>query len=166
MITIFNLEGEWRLHSIDGILVNHVVICSLIGWFFAQALKIPLYYRVEHKWEWNRFIGSGGMPSSHTAMVVSLAIIVGALEGFDTALFGICVVLASIVMYDATGVRRETGTQATVINQILKDVLINGKRISDEELKELVGHTPFEVLGGFLVGTLTALGYLWLVVNK
>ena len=152
------------MHSISGILNNHVVICCMIAWFVAQALKIPLYYRVEHVWEWRRFIGSGGMPSSHTSMVIALCITVGALQGFDTVSFGISLVLASIVMYDATGVRRETGTQATVINQILKDVLINGKRISDEELKELVGHTPFEVWGGVLVGAVTALVYLWVRV--
>ena len=149
------------MHNLFDIFRNHAVICSLIAWFVAQALKIPLYYRVEHKWDWRRFMGSGGMPSSHTAMVVALCITVGALEGFDTMVFGACFVIATIVMYDATGVRRETGTQATVINQILKDVLINGKRISDEELKELVGHTPFEVLGGAIVGTVTALCYLW-----
>ena len=154
------------MHNINGILLNHAVICSLISWFAAQALKIPLYYRVEHRWEWNRFIGSGGMPSSHTAMVIALSITVGALNGFDSALFGICFVLSTIVMYDATGVRREAGTQATVINQILKDVLINGKRISDEELKELVGHTPFEMLGGAFVGLITSFAYLWLVVAK
>ncbi|NLI20657.1 MAG: divergent PAP2 family protein [Clostridiales bacterium] len=146
-------------------LLNHVVICSPIAWFVAQALKVPLYYRVEHRWDWGRFIGSGGMPSSHTAMVVALSIAVGTLEGFQSALFGICFVLSTIVMYDATGVRRETGTQATVINQILKDVLINGKRISDEELKELVGHTPFEVLGGFVLGAITAITYLWIAVR-
>lgn len=152
------------MHNINGILVNHAVICSLIAWFVAQALKIPLYYRVEHRWDWKRFVGSGGMPSSHTAMVIALSLTVGVLEGFNTAVFAVCFVLSTIVMYDATGVRRETGTQATVINQILKDVLINGKRISDEELKELVGHTPFEVAGGFLVGAITAGVYLWLIV--
>ncbi|MEA5000118.1 MAG: divergent PAP2 family protein [Candidatus Limiplasma sp.] len=152
------------MHSIDGIFANHVVITTLVAWFAAQALKVPLYYRVEHRFNWRRFFGSGGMPSSHTAMVISLCIIVGVLQGFDSPLFGVAFVPATIVMYDATGVRRETGTQATIINQILKDVLINGKRISDEELKELVGHTPFEVLGGALVGILTALAYYWLVL--
>ena len=152
------------MHSIAGILNNHVVLCSLLAWFIAQILKIPLYYRVEHVWNWKRFVGSGGMPSSHSAMVTALCVIVGVLHGFDTASFGISLVLATIVMYDAMGVRREAGTQATVINQILKDVLINGKRISDEELKELVGHTPFEVLGGAIVGSVTALVYLWLMV--
>lgn len=151
------------MHSISGIFVNHAIICSLISWFLAQSMKILLYYRVEHVWDWNRFVGSGGMPSSHTAMVVALAITVGATSGFDTAVFAVCLVFAFIVMYDATGVRRETGTQATVINQILKDVLINGKRISDEQLKELVGHTPFEVLGGFVVGLCTSLIYIWII---
>lgn len=151
------------MHSIEGILVNHVVISTVIAWFVAQALKIPLYFRVEHVWDWRRFVGSGGMPSSHTSMVIALCVTVGALYGFDTAVFGACFVLATIVMYDATGVRRETGTQATVINQILKDVLINGKRISDEELKELVGHTPFEVLGGAFVGFITSMVYILLI---
>ena len=155
-----------RLHSLDGIFLNHAVLCSLMAWFVAQALKIPLYFRVEHVWDWRRFFGSGGMPSSHTSMVIALCITVGALEGFESLLFGVCFVLATIVMYDATGVRRETGTQATVINQILKDVLINGKRISDEELKELVGHTPFEVLGGALLGAAIAGLYLWLAVVR
>lgn len=148
------------LHSIWDVFQNHAVICALIGWFVAQALKVPLYFLVEKKWDLGRFFGSGGMPSSHSAMVVSLAMMVGGLYGFDTPLFAIAFVLAVIVMYDAAGVRRETGTQATVINQILKDFLLNGKQISDEELKELVGHTPLEVLGGATVGLITSLLYL------
>ncbi len=140
------------MHSVLEVFGNHVLIAALIGWFVAQGLKIPIYFLVEHKWDLHRFYGSGGMPSSHTAMVVSAAIMTGAISGFDSAGFGIAVVLASIVMYDATGVRRETGKQATVINQILQDVLINGKPISDEELKELVGHKPIEVAGGAMVG--------------
>ncbi len=152
------------MQPIDGVFSNHVIISTLIAWFVAQALKVPLYYRVEHRLDWKRFVGSGGMPSSHTSMVIALCLTVGILQGFDSALFGVCFVLATIVMYDATGVRRETGTQATIINQILKDVLINGKRISDEELKELVGHTPFEVLGGAIVGIITTFTYLWFAI--
>ena len=139
---------------------NHAIICALIGWFTAQALKIPLYFLVEHKWDFRRFVGSGGMPSSHTAMVVSSAVVVGALRGFSSAEFATSFVLAVIVMYDAAGVRREAGTQATVINQILKDLLLNGKQISDEELKELVGHTPFEVFCGAVLGLVISSVYL------
>ena len=149
------------MHDFLDAFSNPIVWCSLLAWFVAQVLKVPLYFGVEHKLDWKRLVGSGGMPSSHSAMVVALMLSVGLIDGFDTSAFGICVVLSLIVMYDATGVRRETGTQATVINRILKEVFINGHRISDEELKELVGHTPFEVLGGILVGIATTVVYLF-----
>ncbi|MFH1513256.1 MAG: divergent PAP2 family protein [Bacillota bacterium] len=152
------------MHDFMDAFSNPIVLCSLFAWFTAQILKVPLYYRVEHKLDWRRLIGSGGMPSSHSAMVVGLMLSVGFTQGFDTTVFGISMVLSLIVMYDAIGVRRETGTQATVINRILKDVLINGKRISDEELKELIGHTPFEVLGGILVGGITTVIYLFVIL--
>ncbi|MBE5777904.1 MAG: divergent PAP2 family protein [Clostridiales bacterium] len=148
------------MQPILGLFSNHVLLAALLGWFVAQALKIPIHYHVEHKLDFGRFFGSGGMPSSHSSMVTAAAVMTGATAGFDSAVFAISVVLAMIVMYDAAGVRRETGTQAVVINQILKDVLINGKKISDEELKELVGHTPLEVLGGSLTGLMVAVVYL------
>jgi len=143
---------------------NPVVLCSLLAWFTAQVLKVPLYYKVEHKLDLRRLVGSGGMPSSHSSMVVALMLSVGFTQGFGTPSFGICVVLSLIVMYDAMGVRRETGTQATVINRILKEVFVGGHRISDDELKELIGHTPFEVLGGVIVGTITTLLYLFVLM--
>ena len=149
------------MHDILDAFSNPIVRCSLLSWFVAQVLKVPLYGLVEHKLEWKRLIGAGGMPSSHSAMVVALMLSVGFTQGFDTPLFAICVVLSLIVMYDAMGVRRETGTQATVINQILKEVFVSGHRISDEELKELIGHTPFEVLGGVIIGCITTILYLF-----
>lgn len=148
------------MHPISGIWHNHVLFAALIGWFLAQALKIPIYYLVEGKWDWRRFHGSGGMPSSHTSMVVAASIMLGALNGFDSAVFAASVVFSSVVMYDATGVRRETGRQAQIINQILQDVLINGRPISDVELKELVGHKPTEVAVGALLGITIAVIYL------
>lgn len=153
------------MHSLFDIIYNPALIGALIGWFVAQALKVPLYFILERRWDIGRFWGSGGMPSSHSAMVVSLAIMVGSLEGFDTPLFAICLVLALIVMYDAAGVRRETGTQATVINQIIRDFILNGKEISDEELKELVGHTPLEVLGGAIIGIVVSATYLTILAR-
>lgn len=101
------------------------------------------------------------MPSSHTASVFSISIMIGALEGFNSALFAVSIAFTLVVMYDAMGVRRETGKQGAAINEILAKVLIDGKPISDDEFKELVGHTPFEVLGGVLVGLLVALLFLW-----
>lgn len=148
------------MHPVSGILHNHVLFAALIGWFLAQALKIPIYYLVEGKWDWRRFHGSGGMPSSHTSMVVAASIMLGALNGFDSAVFAAAVVFSSVVMYDATGVRRETGRQAVVINRILQDVLINGRPISNVELKELVGHKPIEVAAGALLGVAIAVVYL------
>ena len=132
----------------------------MISWFVAQALKVVFYYIKHHKFDISKFFSSGSMPSSHSAMVTGTAVMIGGLYGFDSGLFALSVVVAMIVMYDAAGVRRETGTQATVINQILKDMLLNGKKISDEELKELVGHTPLEVAGGALTGLLVAVIYL------
>lgn len=150
------------MHELLEIFYNRALLCALTGWFVAQALKIPLYYMVEKKWDWRRFFGSGGMPSSHSAMVVALALSVGVFDGFSTPEFATSFVLAAIVMYDASGVRRETGRQSQVINEILQKVLIDGKPISDNELKELVGHSPLEVLGGAIVGVLCA--GLWLIL--
>jgi len=150
------------LHDILGIFQNRVLWCAVAAWFVAQALKIPTYWLVEKKLDWTRFFGSGGMPSSHSAFVVSLAIMVGATEGFHTAAFAIAVVLAAVVMYDASGVRHETGVQGQVLNEIIQKVFVDGQPITDVELKELVGHTKVEVAGGFIVGVLTAVTFILL----
>lgn len=150
------------MHDLLEIFYNRALLCALSGWFLAQALKIPTYYMVEKKWSWRRFFGSGGMPSSHTAMVVALALSVGVFDGFSTPEFAMSFVLAAIVMYDASGVRRETGKQSQVINEILENLLIDGKPITDAELKVLVGHSPLEVLGGAVVGVLVSL--FWLII--
>jgi len=127
--------------------------------FFVQLFKFL--------WEWTRtgtpdlriLSRSGGMPSSHTAMVVSLAAVLGLKYGLGSPYFAIGVVLALIVMYDATGVRQQSGKHAKILNQILRE-LFNGQPISEEELKELLGHTGFEVL----IGALLAVLYTWLVM--
>ena len=146
-----------------GIFSNRALLCCLTAWFVAQALKIPTYLWLEKKLDWMRFFGSGGMPSSHTAFVVSLTIMIGAQEGFDSTLFAAVAAFATIVMYDATGVRRETGRQAEVLNEILRSVFVDGKPISDDDLKELVGHTKVEVAGGVLVGVAVACLFLFVL---
>ena len=148
------------MSAIQAFFSNQVLWCAVAAWFTAQALKIPIYRFVEKKWDIARFFGSGGMPSSHTAFTVSLAIMTGWLSGFDKPEFAVAVVLAAIVMYDASGVRRETGLQAEVINDILRKVFVDGEPISDVELKELVGHTKVEVWGGFIVGVMVALVFI------
>ncbi len=112
-------------------------------------------------WEWIRLrdfdlrvlTRAGGMPSSHSAMVTSLATSIGYRQGTQSDLFALAVVLALIVMYDAAGVRQSAGKQARVLNQILRE-LFSGQPVSEQELKELIGHTPFEVFVGALVGIL------------
>lgn len=154
------------MHSITGIFHNHALFAGLIGWFLAQALKIPIYYLVEKQWDMRRFFGSGGMPSSHTAMVVALTMMIGAEHGFDSGLFAVSAVFSSVVMYDATGVRRETGRQATIINRLVEEVLIKGKRITDDQLKELVGHKPIEVAAGALLGFAIFGVYMLVLLNQ
>lgn len=150
------------MNTIWNIFANQYLMCALSAWIIAQALKIPTYCMTEKKLDWHRFFGSGGMPSSHTASVISATILIGNNLGYDSALFAVSLVFSVVVMYDAMGVRRETGKQGKVINEILGKMLIDGKPISEEEMKELVGHSPFEVAGGALVGILVALFWLWL----
>ena len=150
------------MHHISEFANNQIMLCALLSWFIAQVLKIPTCLITEKRLDWKRILGSGGMPSSHTSFVVSLTIMVGAMEGFGSALFAVSFTLAAIVMYDATGVRRETGTQAQVINEILRKVFIDGKPISEDNLKELVGHKPIEVAAGFILGVVVALCFILL----
>lgn len=150
------------MHNLLDIFSNRVLWCAVTAWFVAQALKIPTYWLVEKKLDLMRFFGSGGMPSSHSAFVVALTIMIGSVEGFDTAIFALSTVLAAIVMYDATGVRKETGNQAEVLNEILRKVFVDGEPIADDDLKELVGHTKVEVLGGVIVGVMCAVAFILL----
>ncbi|MBK8047007.1 MAG: divergent PAP2 family protein [Anaerolineales bacterium] len=111
---------------------------------------------------------AGGMPSSHSAMVVSLATVCGYVYGLDSAVFAISVIMAIIVMYDARGVRQESGKQARVINQIVA-MMFSGNPISEDELKELIGHTTLQVIVGAFIGMTYSLGFLlfrdWLWPN-
>jgi uncharacterized protein len=141
-------------------LQNHVLLTALTGWLLAQALKIPIDVIQSKHWNWALFFGAGGMPSSHSALVTSTAAAVGLNYGFDTPLFAVAVAIAMIVVYDATGIRRQAGMQAQKIN-ILVEELLKGHPISEEHLREVLGHTPLEALGGVLLGIAVALG-LWL----
>jgi len=143
------------------ILQNHVLLTGLAGWLLAQALKIPIDLFTSRKWNWALFFAVGGMPSSHSALVTSTAFAVGLHNGFDDPLFGVAVAIAMIVVYDATGIRRQAGMQAQKIN-ILVEELLQGHPISQEHLREVLGHTPLEAVGGVLLGLAVALG-LWLV---
>ncbi len=146
--------------NLGGILQNHVLLTGLGGWFLAQVLKVPIDVLQSHQWNWALFFAAGGMPSSHSALVTSTAVAVGLHYGFDNPLFGVAVALAMVVVYDATGIRRQAGMQAQKIN-ILVEELLQGHPISQEHLREVLGHTPLEALGGVLLGMLVAT-ILWL----
>ena len=139
---------------------NRCLWAAVSAWLLAQFLKVPTYAYVEKKWDWHKLVGSGGMPSSHSAGMMALTIMVGASEGLGSVAFAICFVFSSVVMYDAAGVRRETGRQGRALNEIISNVLVEGAPITDEVLKELVGHTPMEVFFGALTGALVALVWL------
>ena len=139
---------------------NYILSVALLSWLAAQVCKTILNYFLSGKFEAERLWGAGGMPSAHSALVCSLFIATSKQEGVNSPFFAFAFVLAAIVMYDAMGVRRETGEQAKVLNRMMSDWLSdeeeapmteNGKR-----LKEKVGHTPFEVLSGALLGILIA----------
>lgn len=133
---------------------NKPLMCALLSWLAAQVIKTVIHLLVERKLEWNRLVGMGGMPSSHTAFVFSLCLMMGIQQGFQSPAFAITFALAAVVIYDAMGVRRETGKQGALLNRIVREVLIEGKRITEDELKELVGHTPLEVLGGLVLAVI------------
>ena len=138
-------------------LQNRVLCCSVVSFLAAQLLKLLCSLRFHQKINWQRMFGMGGMPSSHTAFVFSMALMTGLAEGFASTYFALAFILMAIVIYDALGVRAETGKQGKVLNRILREVLIEGKPITEDRLKELVGHTPLEVIAGALVGLITVL---------
>ena len=123
----------------------------------AQALKVVITLLIEKRMDWGRWIGMGGMPSSHTAFVFSMMLMIGITEGVGSTLFALSFCLAAVVIYDAMGVRAETGKQGAALNRILREVLIEGQPITEERFKELVGHTPMEVLGGIIVAVAVVL---------
>lgn len=133
---------------------NKILWTSIFACFLAQFIKI--FTGKEKRIDFSRIVMSGGMPSSHSSFVTSLSTLVGLNKGFDSIEFSICTVFALIVMYDASGVRRAVGKQAKIINQIVQD-LQKRKHIEHEMLKELVGHTPKEVIFGAILGIVVAL---------
>lgn len=122
----------------------------MIAWAIAQVSKTIIFGIKEQKINFKRLVETGGMPSSHTAFVTSLATGVGLTEGFNSTLFALATAFALVVMYDAAGVRRAAGKQATILNIIIRD--LNKKDFHIERLRELLGHTPFEVLVGAALG--------------
>lgn len=128
---------------------------TLASWVIAQSVKVVIGVIQERRFDFRWFVGTGGMPSSHSAGASSLATAVGINYGFDSVYFALAAAFTIVVMFDAQGVRRATGRQARILNRIMEDIYWKGK-IQGERLRELVGHTPLEVIMGFLLGILIA----------
>ena len=124
------------------ILSNQVLVSAVAGWIVAQVLKTMLDFALNRTINWERMVGSGGMPSSHSATVCGLTTAAALHYGVSSFEFAVCFVLSMVVMYDATGVRRETGKQAKLLNSILSEnpLKLNAE-VLQEKLKEYVGHT-------------------------
>ncbi|MDI9484402.1 MAG: divergent PAP2 family protein [Syntrophomonadaceae bacterium] len=134
---------------------NEVLMAAILAWALAQVFKIISWALVSKELNFKRLVEPGGMPSSHSAFVTSLCTGVGLREGFDSTLFALAAVFAVIVMYDASGVRRAAGKQARVLNRMIED--LNRRELHPERLRELLGHTPFEVVVGAVLGIVIAL---------
>lgn len=136
---------------------NYVLMCALSGWFSAQTLKILTALIKEKKLDFRKFFSNGGMPSSHTSTVCALCLSIGKTDGVKSSTFAVSFMLAFIVMVDATGVRRAAGEQAKILNQLVYDMTDDKPVYMKKKLKELIGHTPLEVIVGALLGALIVL---------
>ena len=137
---------------------NQVLVSSVTGWVVAQFLKTIIDCMLNKSFSPERLVGSGGMPSSHSSTVCALGVSSGLCFGVSSFEFAVSFILAAIVMYDATGVRRETGKQAKLLNMIMEqDIFKLNMEQFQEKLKEFVGHTPLQVFAGAILGVILAL---------
>ncbi|MCL1884497.1 MAG: divergent PAP2 family protein [Defluviitaleaceae bacterium] len=143
------------------IITNRHLMTGVTSLVIAQILKVIFDYWRTRSWTSAMLTSTGGMPSSHSALVVSLTISIGIYEGFGTPIFAICAAFALVVMHDAAGVRRAAGKHAAAINFLFSKLEKQGIKL-DEKLKELLGHRPLEVLAGAILGALVALAAYYL----
>ncbi|MBI9050653.1 MAG: divergent PAP2 family protein [Anaerolineaceae bacterium] len=141
---------------------NYPLLSGLIAWLLAQALKPVVYFLVHRDWHWGLWLSPGGMPSSHSSLMVATTVSIGLFDGFDSAAFAIAVPISMIVIYDAAGVRRQAGFHAQRINYLIKELLA-GHQISDVQLKEVIGHSPLEVVGGTILAFAVSIStyFMW-----
>ncbi len=141
---------------------NNVLIAAILSWGIGQFLKAPLDYFFNKRWNWGIIFSPGGMPSSHSALVTSVTLAIGLQEGFGSPLFALSFAISMVVIYDAAGVRRQAGIHAERINEMMKS-LFEGTGIPEKELKEVLGHTPFEVITGVILGIVISVVLFWLL---
>jgi acid phosphatase family membrane protein YuiD len=151
-----------------GILRNEPLIAAAVGWAIAAFLKLLIIAVTSRRFDWERFLGAGGMPSTHTTPVVACTTGIGLVAGFDSSIFALALVITVVVAYDAAGIRRHAGEQARAITSLINDLTgvapFKGQSLADffkrwklAELQTLLGHNPLEVIVGVVLGILTAL---------
>ncbi|XP_009778706.1 uncharacterized protein LOC107825678 [Nicotiana tabacum] len=151
--------------SNSSFLTNYPLVSALLAFALAQSAKLFTSWYKERHWDLKQLVGSGGMPSSHTSTVTALATAVGLQEGFGGSLFATALVLACVVMYDATGVRLQAGRQAEVLNQIVCELPAGHPLADSIPLRELLGHTPPQVVAGGFLGLAIAT-IVWLITGS
>ena len=146
------------MYTLEALFTNYCLMSAVAGWFIAQILKVFTgIFRLRDFSFRAMMFGTGGMPSSHSASVVGLATSIALKYGFASPVFAVAALLCIIVMNDAVGVRRETGKQSKALNLILKDLFSDSKDVVDENFRELIGHTPLQVVCGAITGFAVAM---------
>lgn len=135
---------------------NQIFLTVLMAWLLAQTIKVIIGVIREKRFNFRWFVGTGGMPSSHAATVSALAASVGFTFGFSSPFFAMAFFFAFIIMFDAQGVRRQSGQQAEALNKIIEDIYLQ-RGIKQERLMELLGHTPIQVFIGAAIGVIVAI---------
>jgi acid phosphatase family membrane protein YuiD len=145
------------------LLHNTVLLISASAWAITQVIKVLVILVHQKRLDWSFFIGSGGMPSSHTSTVCALATAIAMSEGMGSIYFSLSAVLAVIVMYDSAGVRQSVGKHSEILNRIVREFTFKTTRPEREkDLQEFIGHTPFQVFVGAILGVLIA--WIWMII--
>ena len=144
------------MNDLQKVLTNKYLYVPLLVWICIQVYKVVSELIKTKKFNFKRIVGAGGMPSSHSGVVTTLAAMIGKNEGFDTPIFAISVIFALVVMYDAAGVRRAAGKQASLLNKIIQTPGLSGVQVQ-EKLVEVLGHTPLQVIVGAVIGIVVGL---------
>lgn len=146
------------------VLANKALIIACCAWAVAQTIKVFIGLAQEKRFDWHYFVSSGGMPSAHSSTVCALATAVAMTQGLGSAAFAIAAILAIVVMYDAANVRQSVDKQAAILNRLIEELKVGGPRDEVErDLRELIGHTPFQVIAGGILGVLLA--WVWLFLS-
>lgn len=138
-------------NTLMSLVTNKYIYVPFLLWFCVQTFKVVCDLVKQRKFNFKRIMGAGGMPSSHTATVMSLATLIGKYEGVDTAIFALSLIFSFIVMYDAAGIRRAAGKQAKLLNKIVETPGLSSVQVQ-EKLVEVLGHTPIQVIVGAILG--------------